>query len=212
MAAPIRSDYEAMIYVSRERMKQAIQDFLKNSENLRNPLTRPPKIIVTTSLFGDSGSLSYLALLEMLTELSKDIKFESINAFLFAPEGFKGFFYLNNSQTAKYLSVINSLSRITFQESSDRIMPTQYLVSLDAESHVGPFPSVFEIFTEIAKKLHGLISEEFVSRNRVHGDGGKSMIEIVPLDPEKCLEIQNSFADQLRADRHFSQLVSDYHP
>lgn len=212
MAAPIRSDYEAMIYVSRERMKQAIQDFLKNSENLRNPLTRPPKIIVTTSLFGDSGSLSYLALLEMLTELSKDIKFESINAFLFAPEGFKGFFYLNNSQTAKYLSVINSLSRITFQESSDRIMPTQYLVSLDAESHVGPFPSVFEIYTEIAKKLHGLISEEFVSRNRVHGDGGKSMIEIVPLDPEKCLEIQNSFADQLRADRHFSQLVSDYHP
>jgi hypothetical protein len=91
-------------------------------------------------------------------------------------------------------------------------MPTQYLVSLDAESHVGPFPSVFEIYTEIAKKLHGLISEEFVSRNRVHGDGGKSMIEIVPLDPEKCLEIQNSFADQLRADRHFSQLVSDYHP
>ena len=209
---PVRSDYEAMIYISRERMKQAIRDFLKNSKESRNSLTRPPKIIVTTSLFGDSGSLSYLALLEMLTELSKEIEYESINAFLFAPEGFKGFFHLNNSHTAKYLSVINSLSRITFQEGSNRIVPTQYLVSLDAESHVGPFPSMFEIFTETAKKLHGSISEEFVFQNRVHGDGGNSMIEIVPLDLEKCLEIQNSFTDQLRADRHFSQLVSDYQP
>ena len=104
---PVRSDYEAMIYVSRARMKQAIRDFLKNSEESRNQPSRPPKIIVTTSLFGDSGSLSYLALLEMLTELSKEIEYESINAFLFAPEGFKGFFHLNNSHTAKYLSVIN---------------------------------------------------------------------------------------------------------
>jgi len=210
--SPVRSDYEAMIYVSRERMKQAIRDFLKNSEESRNQPSRPPKIIVTASLFGDSGSLSYLALLEMLTELSKEIEYESINAFLFAPEGFKGFFHLNNSHTAKYLSVINSLSRITFKEGSDRIVPTQYLVSLDAESHVGPFPSMFEIFTETAKKLHGLISQELVSQNKVHRDAGKSMIEIVPLDLEKCLEVQNSFTDQLRADRNFSQLVSDYRP
>ena len=38
---PDRSDYMAMIYVSRERMKQEIGDFLKNSEELNRQLVRP---------------------------------------------------------------------------------------------------------------------------------------------------------------------------
>jgi hypothetical protein len=160
-------------------------------------------------LFGDTGSLSYLALLEILTELSEDIRYESINAFLIEPHGFEGFFYLNDSHTAKYLSVINSLSSFSFKEDSERIVPTQYLVSLDAESHVGPFPRVFEVFTETAEKLHRLIIEEFVSDKRVQDDGGDSMIEVKLLNLEKCLEIKNSFLDRLGADRHFSQLVRE---
>jgi hypothetical protein len=190
-------------------MKQTILDFLKNSEESRRQPARPQKIIVATSLFGDSGSLSYLALLEILTEISKENRYESINAFLFAPEGFKGFFHLNDLHTAKYLSVINSLSSFSFKEDSERIIPTQYLVSLDAESRVGPFPSVFEIFTETAEKLHRLIFEEFISDNRVQDDGGDSMIEVEPLNLEKCLEIKNSFVDRLGADRHFNQLVRE---
>jgi hypothetical protein len=210
--SPDRSDYEAMIYVSRERMKQGVRDFLKNSEKSNKHSARPITLMIVTSSFGDTGSLSYLALLEILTELSEEIRCESINAFLFAPEGFRGFFHLNDSHTAKYLSVIHSLSGFRFNESSEKIVPTQYLVSLDAESHVGPFPSVFEIFTETAKKLHGLIVEEFASDNRVQDDGGDSIIEVERLNLEKCLEIKNSFVDRLAADRHFSQLVQGYPP
>jgi hypothetical protein len=180
--SPDRTDYEAMIYVSRERMKQGVRDFLKNSEKSNKHSAKPITLMIATSLFGDTGSLSYLALLEILTELSEEIRCESINAFLFAPEGFRGFFHLNDSHTAKYLSVIHSLSGFRFNESSEKIVPTQYLVSLDAESHVGPFPSVFEIFTETAKKLHGLIVEEFASDNRVQDDGGDSIIEVERLN------------------------------
>ena len=210
MAAPVRSDYEAMIYVSRERMKQAVQDFIKNSEDSRNQLARPLKVMVATSIFGDSGSLSYLALLEFLAELSKENTNVSINAFLFAPEGFKGFFHLNDLHTAKYLSVVKSLSSMSFNESSEKFMPIQYLVSLDAESHTGPFPSVFEVFAEIAKKLHRLNFEEFESKNRAQDDGEDSMIELELLNLEKCIDVKNSFVDRLRADRHFSDLMRKY--
>ena len=209
MAAPVRSDYEAMIYVSRERMKQAVQDFIKNSEDSRNQLARPLEVIVATSLFGDSGSLSYLALLEFLTDLSKENRNVSINTFLFAPEGLKGFFYLNDLHTAKYLSVVKSLSGMSFNESSEKFVPIQYLVSVDAESHIGPFPSVFEIFTETAEKLRRLIFVEFISDNKVQDDGGDSIIEMELLNLEKCLEIKNSFVDRLGADRHFNQLMRE---
>lgn len=209
MEAPVRSDYEAMIYVYRERMRQVVQDFIKNSEDSRNQRARPLEVIVASSLFGDSGSLSYLALLEFLTELSKENKNVSINAFLFAPEGFKGFFHLGNSHFAKYLSVIKSVSGMSFNENSEKFVPIQYLVSVRTESHVGPFPSVFEIFTETAEKLRKLIFEEFISDDRFYNDGGDSIIEVELLNQEKCLEIKNSFVDRMGADRHFSQLVRE---
>jgi len=206
---PDRSDYEAMIYVSRERMKQAVGDFLKNSEVSNRQLVRPTKLIIATSLNGDTGSLSYLALLEILTELSEEIRCESINAVLFGPDVIKGFVNSQTSHNAKYLSVVNSISNFCFKEGLERIVPIQHLVSLNSESSLHQF-SKFAISKEIAKKAHELILEESVSENGDKNDGANPMIAMVPLDLEKCLEIKNSFVDRLRADRHFSDLVGDY--
>lgn len=207
--ATVRSDYEAMIYVSRERMKQEIRDFLKNSEESKKHSVRPLKLIIATSLFGDTGSLSYLALLEILTELSEEIRCESINAVLFGPDVFEGLFPPQNIHTAKYLSVVNLISNFCFKEGPERIGPNQHLVSLNLETSVHSFPK-FAIFTDTAKKLHKLIRKESDPENRVQIDGGDSMIKMMPLNLEKCLEIKNLFADRLRADRNFSDLVGEY--
>jgi len=209
MAAPVRSDYEAMIYVSRERMKQAIRDFLKNSEESKKDSTRPMKLIIATSLIGDTGSLSYLALLEILNELSEEIRCESIDAVLFGPDIFIGLFPPQNLHDAKYLAVVNSISNFCFKEGPKRIVPNQYLISLDLGTSMHQLPR-FAIFKEMAKKAHELIFEESVSESRVQDDGGDSIIEMVPLDLEKCLEIRNLFLHRLSADRHFSSLVGKY--
>jgi hypothetical protein len=71
------------------------------------------------------------------------------------------------------------------------------------------FPK-FAIFTDTAKKLHKLIRKESDPENRVQIDGGDSIIKMVPLNLEKCLEIKNLYADRLRADRNFSDLVGEY--
>ena len=207
--SPYRSDYEAMIYVSRERMKQVIKDFLKNSEESNQRSVRPLKLIIATSLIGDTGSLSYLALLEILTQLSDEIRYESINAALFGPDVFEGFFRPQNIHTAKYLSVINLISNFCFKEGPERIVPNQHLVSLNLETSVHLFPK-FAIFTDTAKELHKLIRKESDPEDRVQIDGGDSIINIGPLNLEKCLDIKNLYADRLRADRSFSELVREY--
>ena len=207
--SPDRSDYEAMIYVSRERMKQGVRDFLKNSEKSNKQSANPITLMIATSLFGDTGSLSYLALLEILTELSEEIRCESINAVLFGPDVYVRFFQQQTFHTAKYLGVVNSISNFCFKEGPEQIAPNQHLISLYPGTSMHLFPR-FTMFTETAKKLYNLIYEESLSENMFQNDGGDSIIEMVPLDLEKCLEIKSSFVDRLRADRHFSQLVREY--
>ena len=207
--SPDRSDYKAMIYVSRERMKQKIRDFLKNSEERKGDSARPIKLIIATSLIGNTGSLSYLELLKILTELSEEKRCESINAVLFGPDVFEGFFRPQTLHLARYLGVVSSISDICFKEGSERILPNQYLISLNEGISIYQFP-IFTIFKETAKKLYEFIYRESQFEIRVQNDGGDSIIEMVPLDLEKCLEIKSSFVDRLRADRHFNQLVREY--
>jgi len=207
--SPDRSDYEAMIYVSRERMKKGVRDFLKNSEKSNKHSARPITLMIATSLFGDTGSLCYLALLEILTELSEEIRCESINAVLFGPDVYVRFFQQQTFHTAKYLGVVNSIFNFCFKEGPEQIAPNQHLISLYPGTSMHLFPR-FAIFTETAKKLYNLIYEESLSENMVQEAGGDSTIEMVPLNLEKCLEIKSSFVDRLRADRHFNELVRDY--
>jgi hypothetical protein len=203
--APDRNDYEAMIYVSRQRMKKEIRDFLKTSEGSNEKPAAPLRLIIASSLFGDTGSLSYLALLEMLTELSEEIRFESINTVLFAPEGFGGFFHLNSFHTAKYLSVINSISSLCFTEVVNQVVPIQNLVTFNPEALLDPFPRVFGAFTETAKKLHALIYEEPDYENGIQNDEGNSVITIVSLNLSKCLEIKKIIMDRYGNDRYFAE-------
>jgi hypothetical protein len=206
--APDRNDYEAMIYVSRERMKQEIRDFLKNSEGTKEKPSAPLRLVIVSSLIGDTGSLSYLELLKILPELSEEIRFESISVALFGPDVFEGFFHLQTFHTAKYFSVLRSIAKFCFKIDAQQDLPNHYLISLIPGTALYQFPR-FAMFTETAKKLHKLIIVQATSENEVQDHGKDSMIEMVPLDLEKWREIEKLFVDRLAADRHFSQLVRD---
>lgn len=210
MAAPVRSDYEAMIYISRDRMKQAVQDFIKNSDDSRNHPARPLKIIVATSLFGDSGSLSYLALFKFLAELSNENRYVSINAFLFEPEGFEGYLHLKTFHTAKYLSVIKSISKFCFTEDFHRIVPFQYLVSINPEKLLDLSSNVLLAFMETARKVNELIDSGPLSENLNNGDSEDPMIKIVPLNLEKCASIEKAINDRFGGDRRFIEWARDF--
>jgi len=207
--APDRSDYEAMIYVSRERMKEAIRDFLNNPEESTKDSARPIKLIIATSLIGDTGSLSYFALLEILNELSKEIRCDSISAVLLGPDVFTEIFRPQTIHIARYLAAINSISKFCVKESQQRIIPNQYLISINPGASAHQFPRI-AILRETAQKLHGLIIRESEPDSRVKDNGKEPMIELMPLTVEKCLEIKNSFSDRLDSDRQFNQLVRDY--
>ena len=207
--APDRSDYEAMIYVSRERMKEAIRDFLNNSEEPTTHSVRPIKMIIATSLIGDTGSLSYFALLKILNELSEEIRCESISTALFGPDVFTGIFQPQTIHIARYLAAFNSISKFCFKEGQERIVPNQYLISIYPGASAHQFPRI-TIFRETAQKLHGLIIRESDPESRTKDNGKEPMIELMPLTVEKCLEIKYSFSDRLDSDRQFNQLVRDY--
>ena len=208
--SPDRTDYKSMIYVSRERMKQAIREFLKNSEATNEKQAAPLRLMIASSLFGDTGSLSYLALLEILDELSGEIRFESINAFLFEPEGFEGYLRLNTFHTAKYLSVIKSISKFCFTEDAHRIVPLQYLISINPEKLLDRSSNVLLAFTETAKKVNELIRRESLSKNWAEGDDEDAKIRVVPLDLEKCVNIQKTIIDFYGSDRHFIEMTRDF--
>jgi hypothetical protein len=208
--SPDRVDYKSMIYVSRERMKQAIREFLKNSSATNEKQAAPLRLMIASSLFGDTGSLSYLALLEILDELSDEIRFESINTVLFEPEGFKGYLRLNTFHTAKYLSVIKSISKLCFTEDADRIVPLQYLVSINPEQLLDRSTSVLIAFTETAKKVNELIGSGPLSEDLAKGDSGDPIVRIVPLDLEKCVSIEKTINDRFGSDRRFIEWVRDF--
>jgi hypothetical protein len=205
-----RTDYKAIIYVSRERMKQAIREFLKNSGGTTEKQAAPLRLVIASSLFGDTGSLSYLALLEILAELSEEIRFESINAVLFAPEGFEGYLRLSSFHTAKYLSVIKAISKFCFTEGTDRIVPLQYLVSINPEQLLDRSSSVLLAFTETAKKVNQLIQREPLSENWAKSYSEDPIINIVTLNLEKCASIEKAIIDRFGSDRHFIERARDF--
>ena len=205
-----RTDFKAMIYVSRERLKQAIREFVKNPVESKDLPERSLNLIISSSLFGDTGSLSYLALLEILAELSEEIRFESINAVLFAPEGFEGYLRLNTFHTAKYLSVIKSISRFCFTEAGDRIVPLQYLISINPEKLLDKSSNVLVAFTETARRVNELIDSGPLSENLAKGDSEDPIIKIVPLNLEKCASIEKAINDRFGSDRRFIEWARDF--
>jgi hypothetical protein len=208
--SPDRVDYKAMIYVSRERMKQAIREFLKNSSATNEKEAAPLRLMIASSLFGDTGSLSYLALLEILAELSDEIRFESIHAVLFEPESFEGYLRLNTFHTAKYLSVVKSISRFSFTEDINRIVPLQYLVSINPEQLLDRSTSVLLAFTETAKKVNELIDSGPLPEDLAKGDSGDPIVRIIPLNLEKCASIEKTINDRFGSDRRFIEWVRDF--
>ncbi len=208
--SPDRTDYKSMIYVSRERMKQAIREFLKNSEATNEKQAAPLRLLIASSLFGDTGSLSYLALLEILDELSGEIRFESINAFLFEPEGFEGYLRLNTFHTAKYLSVIKSISKFCSTEDAHRNIPLQYLVSINPEKLLDRSSNVLLAFTETARRVNELIDSGPLSENLAKGGSEDPIIKIVPLNLEKCASIEKAINDRFGSDRRFIEWARDF--
>lgn len=205
-----RTDFKAMIYVSREKMKQAIREFTKNSDAPNGKQAAPLRLMIASSLFGDTGSLSYLALLEILVELSEEIRFESINAFLFEPEGFEGYLRLNTFHTAKYLSVIKSISKFSYTEDAHRTVPLQYLVSINPEQLLDRSSNVLLAFMETARQVNELIDGGPLSENLAKGDSEDPIIKIVPLNLEKCASIEKAINDRFGSDRRFIEWARDF--
>ena len=115
MQAPFRSDYKALIYSSRERLRQVIKDHIQNSKKQTQKDSHPLTIILATSLIGDTGALSYLAILEIFSEFSNELKNVNLSASLFGPELFTSKFLVQSFHVAKFVATIRSINALCWK-------------------------------------------------------------------------------------------------
>lgn len=209
MAAPVRSDYQAMIYVSRKRMRQAIESFLKISSALEKNATKTKKVIVATSLIGDAGSVSFLELLDILSAISEEIKNLEIYTVLIGPDFLKYFFQVNRLHIARYLSMINSLDQQNLNGHPKYQFPLNYLVSAHVDASIKAQLDGIEIYFELAKKV--MIQFDFGTKPRtfVFNETENPFINLDHLNNEKILEISKFYAGQLMADPSLVKLLRD---
>jgi hypothetical protein len=219
MQAPFRSDYKALIYSSRERLRQVIKDHIQNSKKQTQEDSHSLTIILATSLIGDTGALSYLAILEIFSEFSNELKNVDLSAILFGPELFNSKFHLQPFHVAKYLATMRSINALCWKKENVKVSLTQYLVSkkptTDSTKYLHPADYVF---LTTAKMLNNLLSTDSGSHEWIDQSATGSEVniecdfklEFVALDRHKCVELEKSILERHDKDVNFIQNLSEF--
>ena len=207
---PDRFDYRAMIYESKERYRLEVRKFLNESTQSENFYGKPPKIVVITSLFGDAGSLAYLELLSILEEISSEFKFESVNSYLISPEGFEGIFRLNDYQTAKYFSMVDSIYRLNLNELIQKFSLNQQLLMVNEKNFEEKYIDLFMILNEVSIEIYSNTSLDLNVNQISSVETLNQIIRLELLDNEKCLEIKKIMSDRCAVDPIFFEHIRHF--
>jgi hypothetical protein len=207
--SPDRSDYQAMIYGSRERFRSEIKNFLSDSIELENEANNSPKIIVIASLFGDTGSLSYLELISILKEMSNEIRNASVHSFLISPNSFEKIFSLNEYQIAKYYCAIDSIYDLCLSEGTSDIQLNQQILSANSENFENQYFDKFIIIREMSHAIYLYLARNLLSIEFAEIEKQDSKIQFVSLNSDKCLEIRQFIVNRSSMDPRFSAFIRD---
>jgi hypothetical protein len=135
MEAPFPSDYLAMLYESRSRFKEFIEQFfdrlsIQNKYNLSET-----SVYIFSSLIGNLGRQTYIPLIRILNDVCELDSFRAINSIFFTPEVFKNSGWLQKFHEYRYFAAIKKIHDFSETRREDVSQITQLLISLSQDQN-----------------------------------------------------------------------------
>ena len=125
-----RVDYQLLVHHSIERITKHIKSTLEEASVGKDGSWMGPNIIILGSLAGRTSSISYVPVLKVLEELSKEFKFHHTFSFLYTPEAIQEAYHLNNPENSiNSLAAINQIVNYFWGDSDSTFRPAQFLIN-----------------------------------------------------------------------------------
>jgi len=125
-----RVDYQLLLHNSIERISKHIRSILESASVGKDRSWMGPNIIILGSLAGRTSSISYVPVLKVLEELSKEFKFDHTFSFLYTPEAIQKAYYLSNPENSiNSLAAINQIANYFWGDSDSTFRPAQFLIN-----------------------------------------------------------------------------------
>ena len=125
-----RVDYQLLLHNSIERISKHIRSILEEASVGKDGRWMGPNIIILGSLAGRTSSISYVPVLKVLEELSKEFQFDHTFSFLYTPKAIQEAYYLNNPENSiNSLAAINQIVNYFWGDSDSTFQPAQFLIN-----------------------------------------------------------------------------------
>ena len=125
-----RVDYQLLVHHSIQRISNHIKSTLEEAFLGKDPSWMGPNIIILGSLSGRTSSISYVPVLKVLEELSKEFKFDHTFSFLYTPEAIQEAYHLNNPENSiNSMAAINQIVNYFWGDSDSTFRPAQFLIN-----------------------------------------------------------------------------------
>ena len=125
-----RVDYQLLLHNSIERISKHIRSILEEASVGKDGRWMGPNIIILGSLAGRTSSISYVPVLKVLEELSKEFIFDHTFSFLYTPKAIQEAYYLNNPENSiNSLAAINQIVNYFWGDSDNTFLPAQFLIN-----------------------------------------------------------------------------------
>ena len=125
-----RVDYQLLVHHSIERITKHIKSTLEEASVGKDGRWMGPNIIILGSLAGRTSSISYVPVLKVLEELSKEFNFDHTFSFLYTPEAIQAAYHSNNPEySVNSLAAINQIVNYFWGDSESPFQPAQFLMN-----------------------------------------------------------------------------------
>ena len=125
-----RVDYQLLLHNSIKRISKHIRSILEEASVGKGGRWMGPNIIILGSLAGRTSSISYVPVLKVLEELSKEFIFDHTFSFLYTPKAIQEAYYLNNPENSiNSLAAINQIVNYFWGDSDNTFLPAQFLIN-----------------------------------------------------------------------------------
>ena len=125
-----RVDYQLLLHNSIERISKHIRSILEEASVGKDGRWMGRNIIILGSLAGRTSSISYVPVLKVLEELSKEFQFDHTFSFLYTPKAIQEAYYLNNPENSiNSLAAINQIVNYFWGDSDSTFQPAQFLIN-----------------------------------------------------------------------------------
>ena len=202
-----RVDYKLLIHQSRNRLLSELKKkFLRSFPKVYN---QDPEVhvIITGSLSGRTGSMSFRTLLESLDFLANEFKIVKITSLLHSPRIFEELYWRNDERFVNFMTSTNEVKDYLHQTNYEKAKPQLFLIDqvsplfvVDREDDK-PLPEC-----EIVEKLVNLVSlESNVDNYKVNFDNWSRDFGLADLS-----KLESSLDDYLAKANHLKTIGSDH--